>query len=478
MFKKKLGIFALALMPLAIGLVVGLAIPVDFIRSKVASSLEDTQSTADDAHGTAATGGSSNSVDLTQTSQEGLGLLTGRIQYSDYRSSFDVPAFVREIPGASDLHVSSRFAGLVKRVFISEGQTVRPGQPILEVELTGDQLATAQSELLEAQKQISIVNQEIKRLEPSAQSGGVANKRLIETRYERDRLTARVETKTQELLVRGLNQEQVDQIIETKKLLRSVVVRVPEDLIPPQLNAGDMMSDAAESFLVEQLLAKPGAMTQLGENLCELSYHAVLVVEGQAYEKDLPQIRAAIAQKTPIDILIGPDGSEFFLQGHQIAFLSNHVDDATNTYPFFIYLKNEDLFASTSETSDYVTWKWKPGQRAHVEIPNKVFSKSVVIPREALAVDGLKNYVYRWAGIVECDHGHEDAADAAADEHEVADRFEAVEVIVTHRDRKLVVIEMGEKLQLGDRIAINNAGSLLFAMQSGSGGGGGHSHSH
>ncbi len=477
MFKTKLGIIGLALVPLAIGLVVGLTVPLDFIRDRIASTLEDTQPDGhahdDAAHG----GGEADHVALSPTAQITMDLQTAPLEWSKYQSSYDVPAFVREIPGAEEFHVSSRFAGLVNRVFISEGQSVKAGDPILEIELTGDLLATAQAELLGAQEQLSIVDQEIARLKPVAEKGGIASRRLLEFQYERDRLAIKIATKTQELLVRGLTEEQAEEIIRTKQLLRKVTVKVPENLIPPQLNAGDIMQQADETFLVEQLLAKPGSMAQVGENLCDLSFHGVVAIEGQAYEMDLPEIRHLIDERVPLTIAIGPDQAEETIRDQHVAFLSNHVDEATNTYPFFVYLKNERLFADPdSQTApEYITWRWKPGQRAHIEIPDRVFEKNIVIPRKALAIDGLRHYVFRWEGMVEPPgHVHHEGEDHS--DHEHFDEFQAIEVVVLHRDRHKVVIELGDELRLGDRIAMNNAAQLLFAMQVGSGGGGGHHH--
>jgi multidrug efflux pump subunit AcrA (membrane-fusion protein) len=494
MFRIKTGIIGLALLPLALGLLVGLAVPVDFLRDRIAESLEQTgASSHDHDHGASeASTGEADHIELTPTAQEAMRLKTGLIRYSDYLSSVELPAFVREIPGAGDLHISTRYEGMVKRVFISEGQTVSPGQPILEIELTGELLATAQAELLDAQKQISIVDQEIARLEPSVRSGGVASKKLIDVRYERDRLAAKVETKSQELLVRGISQPQIDEIIRTKNLLRTVTVRVPNHLIPPQLNAGDIMHDLAESFLVERLMARPGTITRLGESLCEISFHTVVVLEGQAYEKDLPRIRAAISRNQTLDVSIGPDGAEETISDQRIAFLSNHVDESTNTYPFYIYLKNEPLFETrfAGSDADFVSWKWKPGQRAHIWVPDKHFENQVVIPRDALAVDGLSHYVFRWNGVVEHDHDHDhdtdhddvhdhdDDAGHSDHDHELLDEYQAIEVVVVHMDRRQVVIEKGQELQIGDRIAFNNADQLLFAMQAGSGGHAHHDHDH
>ena len=485
MIKNKLGTLGLALVPLVIGLLVGLAVPVDFIRDRVAGSLEMADAHEDDGHNHAGppdAAGETDHVELTATSQQSMGLQTGRIAYQEYQSTFDLPAFVREIPGASDLHVSSRFAGLVKRVFISEGQTVRPGQPVLEIDLTGDLLATAQSELLDALQQISIVEQEITRLEPTVRSGGVANKTLIQKKYDRDLLAAKVETKSQELLVRGISQPQIDEMIGSKKLLRTVTITVPENLIPPQLNAGGMLDHAPEAFVVERLLAKPGTMTNVGDSICELSFHAVVVVEGQAYEKDLPRIRQAISDQVPLHISIGPDGLEEHIPHQRIAFLSNHVDAETNTYPFYLYLNNESLVQTAygDQDTNFISWKWKPGQRAHVEVPDQQFQKCVVIRAHALAIDGLNHYVFRWMESSSTTTAHEDEPmEPEEDDHELLDEYQAIEVVVRHMDRYHVVIEKGDRLNVGDRIAFNNAGQLLFAMQAGSGGGHDHhDHSH
>ena len=475
-FNKQFGIIGIALIPLVIGLMAGLTIPVDFIRSKVASSLEKTESAGHNHDHGDDVGDASNIVQLSELAQENMQLTTGRIKYSDYQSSFEIPAFVREIPAASDLHVASRFTGMVKRVFISEGQTVRPGQPIMEIELTGDLLATAQSELLDARKQMTIVEKELKRLQDIT-SGGVARNKKLEVQYERDRLLAKIETKMQELLVRGLTEAQVEKIVTTRKLIRLITVRVPDQLVPPQLNAGEIMTKAEKSFVVDRLAVRTGSMAVAGADLCQLAYHAVLAIEGQAYEKDLPEVRASMREGRKISVSIGPDGAEHTIPEKSIAYLSNHVDEETNTYPFYVYLTNEAMFGGDSQ---YVAWRWKPGQRAHVAVPDKRFEQEIVIPREALAIDGPSYYVFRWEGTVDPHEGHDHGPEEEHDhdDHEMVDEYIAIEVIVKHMDRHYAVIELKGELEIGDRIAINNAAQLLFAMQAGSGGGGGHSHPH
>ncbi len=464
------------LVTLAAGLAVGLTIPVDFVRDQVVEIFDNSPSNsqADDSAATAAQSGAhTDHVELSETAQASMGLRLRSIELGDYRSKFEVPAFVREIPGASDLHISSRFEGLVKQVFVSEGQSVKPGDDICELELTGEQLATVQSDLLDAVQQASIIAKEIRRFEPLVNAGGVANKRLLEAKYEKERLDAKIETKSQELLVRGLSEEQVQTILDSKKLLRSITIQVPEDLIPPQLNAERFFESKPSSFVIEKLLFKPGAIAEHGANLCRLSYHVHLVLEGQAYEKDLFRLRQLIDEDAPITVTVGPDDNEEVLLDQRIAYLSNHADAVTNTFPFYVYLKNEKLFTDVgqSQENNYITWRWKPGQRAHIQIPDQEFTEKFVLPSEAVAVDGVNHFVFRWNGIVEHDHEEMEA------DHAHLEEFEAIEVAVIHKDRHSVVINpKNDKLKIADQIAINCATQLLFALRSG--GGSGHSHSH
>ncbi|MCP4080414.1 MAG: hypothetical protein GY743_09205, partial [Planctomycetaceae bacterium] len=87
------------------------------------------------------------------------------------------------------------------------------------------------------------------------------------------------------------------------------------------------------------------------------------------------------------------------------------------------------------------------------------------------------NYVFRWNGVVEHNHDEDDPAHDDED-HELLDEYEALEVSVTYIDRNYVVIQLAGDLQKGDRIVFNNAGRLLFAMQSGSSGHAHHDHAH
>jgi len=465
---------------LIFGLIIGLLLPFNWLRENSADLLGKIVPVGHEAddHGhedDSAADDHEDHVEISHTVQAAIGLRIGAVKLGDYQSQIEIPGFVREIPGATDLHIASRFEGVIKKVFISQSQTVSANQPICMIELTGEQLATAQSELLQAITQNDIIQSEIDRLRPLIQQGGVAGKRVIELQYEQNLAKATIQTKSQELLVRGFNEEQITQIKESRQLLKEIEIRVPRGLIPPQANAGQINFAKHQRYVVEEIFAKPGTLAQKGEDLVSVAFHDYLVVEGQAYEKDLPALYALMRNDSPIGVSIGTEFQFTDLPNQKIAYIANHADERTNTFPFFVYVKNqvEDKFTSTDETkNDNVSWRWKPGQRSHIQIPNEEFKDKIILPRDAVAIDGIRNMVFFW----EEDH-HDHSPDEVMDDHEHYDIYEPVDVQVLFMDREFVVVEPGEQLQPGAVIAMSKASQILFALQSGSGAGG-HTHSH
>lgn len=121
----------------------------------------------------------------------------------------------------------------------------------------------------------------------------------------------------------------------------------------------------------------------------------------------------------------------------------------------------------TDSVPTYITWKWKPGQRAHVSLPDKIFKDKIVLPRSAVATEGVTYFAFR-------EHEHVHEPDEEDDHHGV--ELEPFELNVLHADRNFVVVEPSDEIKAGDIIIINRAEQILFALRNNAGGG--HSHSH
>ena len=109
---------------------------------------------------------------LTKEQREMIDLKMRRVIAAPFRKSALIPGKVVEKPGRSNHIVSSTVNGIVTRVHAVPGQAVNPGDPLFDLQLTGEALATAQSELLAILKKLEINEAELKRIKPLAESGG------------------------------------------------------------------------------------------------------------------------------------------------------------------------------------------------------------------------------------------------------------------------------------------------------------------
>ena len=142
---------------LGVGFVAGLLMPANQIRQSIAEIFElQSIVVAEDAEDD-----QSLNVEITETAQKSLGLKIRRVSLGNYQSTYEVPAIIQELSTAKSLSISSRFEGIIKKVFVSEGQSVKAGDLIFDVELTGELLSKTQTELLLAINKIGNIEKEL-----------------------------------------------------------------------------------------------------------------------------------------------------------------------------------------------------------------------------------------------------------------------------------------------------------------------------
>ena len=460
------------------GVAIGAFLPQDGVRAVLTAWLAPPATPADDHDHTAPSG---DIFDMTLSAQEALDLTKGPLRTDSFTSVVRVPAFVRERPAVSNLQAASRLQGSVAKIFVSVGQSVREGDPIIELQLTGDELAAAQSTLLDSIKQLEIIDADMPRLEQAARTGGPSVKTLRERKFERRRLQALVKVKQQELLVRGLTEEQVASIVDAGFLVRTVTIRVPTGIRPHEAEQpradvrGTQLtpietdrSAAADDWVysIESLHVSPGSIVMEGQPLCELAYHETLLLEGQAYERDIPILTKLIDQRIPVTAEMGDDDAPLMIPDLQVLFMDNHVDNESQTYRFYAEIANHVVTDNQKPSGRrFRTWQLKPGQRGHIQLPSKEYVSKFVLPTAAVTKDGLDNVVFRWLD----DHNPWHTGEPPHSE------FERVVVKVLYQDRQTAVIDTTGELKVGDTIAMDNAYMLLLAMQGG-GEDGGHDH--
>ncbi len=411
---------------------------------------------------------------LSNQARENLGLDMTDIQLTDYWRTVQIPGIVAEQQGHSERRIPATVAGIITKLHIFPGQSVRPGDALMDLQPTSELLTSTQASLLRTLKDIELIDIELKRISPLVDSGSLPAKNKIEKEYERRRLDAQLLVQTQELLVRGLSPEQINTIVETKTLIRQFTVRVPSGGATEASRPGSgTTADAGEPtnvtttegdpkdriYSVESIAVYPGKLVQPGDGLVELALHTTLDITGQAFERESPLILRTLQEGWPIEATFETaDGRPLKREGLKIRYLESSVDGLSRIQKFHIPLVNQVLRATTGDDGIvYHAWLFRPGQRVRLSVPVEILTQRIVLPAEAVIQEGPDAYVF-------CENGK---------------LLERTAVVVEHLDARTAVIKADGTLTLGfDVVAKNHAYQLNLELKKklGEGSGGGHSH--
>lgn len=407
------------------------------------------------AHGHAP-GSAANQVAIDDKARKNIGLVVQPVELSNYWRSLSMPGVVVERPGKSQLSVTTAVNGVVLRVYASPGQAVRPGDHLLDLQPTGEALATTQASLLRTLKEIDLNAMELQRIIPLAESGSVSGKVKLDLEYEKKRHEANRDVQMQELLVRGLTPAQIAGIVESKKLLQEFTIVVPPaDRAVSPAAAPSSASVAAKHidqvqkdepvYALERVDVFPGKFVQPGDELCELASHSILMIQGKAFEKEADAVGLAVQKRWPVTAVfdVGEKKREV-REGLKILYVDNLVDTRSRTFHFYLMLPNEMIREEMGlDDAIYRTWRFKPGQKVTLRVPVEEWQERIVLPADAIVKEGLGAYVFRANGTM----------------------MERVSVHIEYQDSSTVVISNDGSVFPGDEVAMNNGYQLNLALK-------------
>ena len=451
------------------------------ILPEVAQSDAGEEETHDDAgHGSNAI------VVINEKTLDNMNLKLGKFETRDYFQKVRIPAEVVERIPQSRRSVSAPIAGVVTKVFVAQGQAVRPSQKLFDIRITDQSIADSQVSLLQVFGNLEVSRAKKERLVKLG-TGVVAGKQLMEAEFEIKKLVDRRAALIQEMRARGMGEEQIKTFIKTRKLARDITIYAPAlDEVSPQPqglalpvtpasatigpqpdNANPIQTDD-QYFTVETISALQGASLELGDPLCSLTHHRELLIKGLAFEGDIDKIANANQNGWKFTAQFGEGPDAQVRDGLSLYQVENHVDTESQTFPIFVEIRNEVINqTSDSQERTYVNWRFKPGQRAHLEVPIEMWKSQIVIPLAAMVREGPETFVF-----MKISHTHT-AQDGTVD-HE----FQKVPVKVLHTDKRFAVLKKDVRLDLLENFALDQAYQLNLALKLAASGGGGHGHSH
>lgn len=392
-------------------------------------------------------------IELSERALKNINFEPVTIELGAFERALTLPAIVVEQPGRTQVHITAPLTGVVKDIFAVAGEAVEPGSPMFEMRLTHEELVTAQQEYLKNVESLDVVDREMTRLKTLGE-GVIAGKRIIEQQYEKQKLEASLRASEQALLLHGLNEEQVQTINTTRKLLTSLTIRAPEH--------SHIGTDSHQDhwFLVQSLPVSLGEQVEAGQELCVLADHCELFIEGRAFEDDAARLRQAAQEGWSIvAFLMAGERLTEKVEGLKVLYLADQIDPESRAFRFYLRLPNTiALDQRPSSDRRYIEWRFKPGQRMQLRVPVEQWKDRIVLPVDAVVDEGAEMFVYRQNG----------------------DHFDRVPIHVEYRDRESVVVANDGALFPGDIVAGKGAYQIHLALKNKSGGGidphAGHNH--
>lgn len=395
-------------------------------------------------------------LELSPQARKNLNLTSRPIKLQAYWRTILVPGEIVDRPGCSDRGVTSPAVGVVAQVHAFPGDTVRPGDKLFTLRLISEYIQSTQSDLFKASRETELIKEQQQRLSNLAESGAVPQSRLIELNQQLRRQQAAIQGYRQDLLTRGLNEDQITQVTEGQFVATIDVVAPPVFTSTSDKTASKHADNNSHEpndlvYEVQELKTELGTQVQAGQLLGVLSNHHALFISGHAFKREAPYLENAAQRNWPIDVEFAEDDQQHWPaieQTFQIHHLANLIDHTSRTFDFFIPLTNQSRSYDQSGRT-VIVWRFRPGQRVRLHVPVEELKDVIVLPAAAVVREGPEAYVFRQNG----------------------DLFDRRPVRVLHEDRRHVVVANDGSVSPGWFVAQGGAASLnrVLKAQSASG---------
>lgn len=362
-----------------------------------------------------------------------------------------VQGIVVPIAGVTQQDITTASTARVTRIYVREGQTVAPGDPLFDLSIVAPEAINTQLEMIDALANLEGVAAEIHRLS-ELPFGSIAGKEILQQRYLREQLLHTVTSRRDTLLLIGFDKGEVDTIIQSHRE-RHIGENDPSheeygSLLLSHISiVAPLAADQSveQGYVVEHIAARLGEQVEGGRRLCQLGDYSQLHIKGEAFERSFDVIRRAAANDWKVTATWEEStSSSQSIQEMSILFIAPEIDPETRTTHFHIAVENEAIRLHEVDGRRYVDWRFRPGLRMDLQVPIEQYEETFVVPIEAVAHDGIDNYIFQ----------------VIRDGTE----FRRIAVTVLYRGPKNIVLA-DEGLISGINIATSGAYQLQMALQ-------------
>lgn len=412
----------------------------------------------------------SSSLELSPQARKNIGLTKGKVspvKLQSFTRTLTIPAIVVERPGRTRVKVVAPMTGIVTNVNVIAGEAVQPGRELFKIRLTHEDLVQAQTAFLKTLGELDVEKKEITRIKDITDRGVIAGKVLLEREYAKEKLEAILKAQREALLLHGFSEGQVDQIRDSRRLIKEHQVYAPQlhdqsgevqlpnmaiqRISAPAPGSQDYRNTYKKSmFIVQSLDINKGDFVQAGDTLCVLADYSELYIKGQAFEQEADELTRCLENKWPVQAIQEiNDKEKELIKDLKIDYLDNQIETDARVFSVFVDLPNSVEHENVrSDGERFITWRFKPGQRMQLRVPVETWQKQIVLPVEAVATEGAENFVFQENG----------------------DHFDRRPVHVLYKDQLWAVIQNDGAIFPGDKVALTGAHQMQMALKNKAGG--------
>lgn len=207
-----------------------------------------------------------------------LGLTTRSLKKADQLPLFTAPAMVK-VPPAREIIVAQPNGGVVKQVYVSEGERVTQGQKLIEIISSG--LLGLQKDLLIAQSHYQLALRQFNREKSLFEQGVIAETRLQEADMQFQQARISRDEARQILSIAGFSNSELAALTRTERLRNSRIITAPAAgvILHKFVGTGQRVEDHDPLFSIADL--------------------AILWLEAAAPQQNIEQIRIGDAMEIP-----------------------------------------------------------------------------------------------------------------------------------------------------------------------------------
>jgi RND family efflux transporter MFP subunit len=282
-----------------------------------------------------------------------IGLRTQPASISTIAETIAIDGVV-DVPPTHRSIASAQLGGSIHSILVDRGQKVSRGQVLARI--TSQAFQSLQLDLLQANLNVVMKQTIVSNLRSA--SDAIAKRQLWETESQLNQFTSRRDILVQQLRTAGITEQQIAELLATKKLIPTLPVRAPIDGVIVGF----------DKFL--------GHVVRPDEPLFEVHDLSHAWVQGFISERDFPRVR--IGQQVRMRFVTSPD--EIILG--TIARSGESISDDDRTLSIWI------------ELQDMPAFQLQHNMLARISIETGATASELSVPPQAIVHEGMRSYIF------------------------------------------------------------------------------------